>query len=507
MYNNNVNKYAVSIVLVLSIILSACSKLVEVAPPRGSINANNAFNSDAKINAAVSAIYAEMINENEMTLTSGAMSCYGGILADELLPVKGAFSSQYDMNYYSGNILRDDPNTNSMWNQPYHIIYTANSVLEGLAAYSNVKGVTDSIRRIAAGEAKFARAFCYFYLVNTYGDVPLLTSTNINENLTISRTATDKVYDLIIADLKDAQQQLSYGYGYSAGKKVMPNQLAATALLARVYLYRQRWSDAAQQASIVINSNVYTLTTPDATFKPNNNESIWELSLITNTGSITSLNEGKMMVPPARLSLYPDLEPMFTDSAMFEINTSLGFTFPAYALTTATYNVFEPSDLRAKYWTDRVLTPTTAPYFGDTVRYVSKYAGVDFLSTGVAGDLVNMVLRFSEMYLIRAEALAHGAESAGDAIADVNIIRNRAGLPNLTAIAGDQLLDAIAKENRLEFLGEWGHRWMDLKRTGKATDILGKLSYKQPWDGHSLLLPLPQAELANSPNLKQNQGY
>ena len=89
---------------------------------------------------------------------------------------------------------------------------------------------------------------------------------------------------------------------------------------------------------------------------------------------------------------------------------------------------------------------------------------------------------------------------------DLNTIRSRAGLPNSTANTGDELFSAILAERRIELFAEQGHRWFDLKRSGKATEVLGGL--KPNWEETDVLLPVPESELDTNPNLlPQNQGY
>jgi hypothetical protein len=124
-----------------------------------------------------------------------------------------------------------------------------------------------------------------------------------------------------------------------------------------------------------------------------------------------------------------------------------------------------------------------------------------------------LVLRVAEQYLIRAEAKAQQNNFSG-AQADVNVIRNRAGLPNLTTMVDNTTaMMAIEKERRTELFCEWGHRWFDLKRwssltnTGKtrADDVLGAL--KITWKSTSVIYPIPQSARDNNPNLTQNTGY
>jgi hypothetical protein len=117
---------------------------------------------------------------------------------------------------------------------------------------SGAKNLTLGLRSQLIGEAKFVRAFCYFYLVNLFGDVPLVTSTSYTVNTGLGRTSVNEIYQQIIQDLKEAQEMLSTSYPTPG--KVRPNKWAATALLARAYLYMGNWADAEAQATAIIDA-------------------------------------------------------------------------------------------------------------------------------------------------------------------------------------------------------------------------------------------------------------
>jgi hypothetical protein len=115
-----------------------------------------------------------------------------------------------------------------------------------------------------------------------------------------------------------------------------------------------------------------------------------------------------------------------------------------------------------------------------------------------------VILRLAEQYLIRAEAEANLDNLIG-AITDLNMIRNRAGLPNTTASDKTTILLAIENERQAELFCEGGNRWFDLKRTNRANKILS--SEKANWKQSAALYPIPQTEINADPNLTQNIGY
>jgi hypothetical protein len=117
----------------------------------------------------------------------------------------------------------------------------------------------------------------------------------------------------------------------------------------------------------------------------------------------------------------------------------------------------------------------------------------------------SMILRFAEQYLVRAEARAHLNNLAG-AKEDLDVIRSRAGLPELADdLSQDQMLLAVEQERRIELFAEWGHRWFDLRRTGRSLEVLSPL--KPGITTTDLYYPIPLDAMNTNPNLVQNEGY
>ncbi|HSC37594.1 MAG TPA: RagB/SusD family nutrient uptake outer membrane protein, partial [Chitinophagaceae bacterium] len=112
--------------------------------------------------------------------------------------------------------------------------------------------------------------------------------------------------------------------------------------------------------------------------------------------------------------------------------------------------------------------------------------------------------------LRRAGAEVTGAPGGPTAaISDLNVLRSRAGITALPAsLTTPQVVAAVARERQVELFAEWGHRWLDLKRTGQAHPVLSAIAGKQPWAGdYQLLYPIPLAEIQADPLLVQNPGY
>jgi hypothetical protein len=474
--------------------LDACKKLVSVPEPINTLTTTEVFSTDAEANSAMTGIYTPMINgtlgaQNSVYYgySEGLQTLYGGLSSDELVNTNDINLVRVNMNH----LLYTDGNT-AAWQPAYSQIYGANAVIQGIAA-STSSLLHDSVRKELTGEAKFVRAFSYFYLTNLFGDVPLSLTIDFNQTAGMARTPQARVYQQIIQDLKDAQAALPGDYSVGSGERIRPNKWAATALLARVYLYTGDNADAATQAGAVIaNTGQYSLVSDlNGVFLANSTEAIWQLQQNTSiSGEGTATPEGIVLLP----------NPLNTGFATFYLSPQL-------------LAAFEPGDLRRTAWVDSTDDSYNAP-IGTPVGiyyFPFKYkTGSYNYSVGGTATEYYMVLRLAEQYLIRAEAEANGAGGGtASAIADLNVIRGRAGLPALSSsLTPAQVTTAVAHERQTELFAEWGHRWLDLKRTGQAHAVLSVISLKQPWAGdYQLLYPIPVLEITADPNLTQNPGY
>ena len=458
--------------------VTSCKKLIEIPPPVGSITTTQVFSSDDQAKSAVAGMYYRMINIR-YNYSSGGLTIFPGMSADELIPFDKTANSSY-VEFLNNKILTSDSYLlTDVWGNVYSTIYAANAILAGLQAST---GVHDAVKTELSGEAKFIRAFCDFYLVNLYGDVPLVTSINWHKTGLLSRIPQSQVYDAIIADLKDAEVTLKGDYSEGGGQRIVPNKWAARALLARVYLYTGQWANAeAYSGQLIANSGLFALE-PDLNnvFLTGSQEAIWQFQIVSTAagGTYNATPEGYIFIPPVGNS-------------------------PFVFLTGTLLNAFEPNDQRKTNWINQMT------YLGKTYYYPYKYkVGPDQAKVNGPVTEYYMVLRLAEQYLIKAEAEAHGAGGGlSAAIVDLNAIRNRAGLPAYSGAASTTpLLSAIIHERQVELFAEWGHRWFDLKRLGISTSVLSA-DKGFTVNNNALLYPIPVAEIITDPNLKQNPGY
>ncbi len=463
-------------------IVAGCKKLVEVNPPVTSVTGASVYSSDATAIAAVTGIYTQISGAIYSSGGFPSLSLLGGLSADELSLYSGVTNAR-QIAYYTNSLSAIAGTGSEFWFYSY--IFTCNSAIDGLT-HTNV--LTPAINQQLLGEAKFMRALVYFYLVNLYGDVPMPLTTDYKANSSLPRTLKAQVYQQVIADLKDAQNLLSTNYLDGTllnvtTERVRPTKWAATALLGRVYLYSGDWPDAEAQATALINnSSVYGLNSLNNVFLKNSTEAIWQLQPVTS-GNVTNTQDAKVFI-------LPSTGPNGTNGGN-----------PVY-LSDTLLNSFEPGDQRRANWVGSVKVSGTTYYFP------YKYK-VNTVNAPVTEYLA--VLRLGEQYLIRAEARAQQGNGAG-ALQDLDTIRHRASLPDYAG-ATDQasLLTAILHERQVELFTEWGHRWLDLKRTGTIDALMTAVCLRKGtgvvWQSYKQLFPLPLGDLQADANLSQNPGY
>jgi hypothetical protein len=486
------------VLILFTFILSACDGLISISDPTDKIPASMAFSSDQLANSAMNGVYLSMLSVNG-TMTKGfgcgAATLFGALSSDELnifLQISnepGRLSINTNHIIVSGSQSSFSSPTDIAWTSAYNVIYNANAVIEGIAA-SKSSQLHDNVRTTITAEAKFIRAFCYFYLVNFYGDVPIVLSTRYNTEVVRSRSPQSEVYQQIVKDLEDARAALPADYSAGGGRRVRVNKWAATALLARVALFTGDYATAAAMATEVIDhSSQFALETDlRNVFQAASREAIWQLDQQVSNSASNATPDGLALAPGAILD-----------------GTDTGTV--SYTPSPQLLQAFEPGDARRRVWIDSIIDYTTH----QQLYYVGKYTTGDYndVAGGTPTELY-MVLRLAEQYLVRAEAAAHNAGGGlAQATGDLNIIRRRAGLPDLPGnLSQPALLDAVAHEWQTELFCEWGFRWFNLKRTGKARAVLSAIPLKQPWAGdHQLLYPVPPADILLSPNIKQNPGY
>ncbi|MCG8323299.1 MAG: RagB/SusD family nutrient uptake outer membrane protein [Cytophagales bacterium] len=441
--------------LLIMILLPACEDFVDIEEPIKELSPSSVFSTDVSASAAVLGIYSDLWDFGY------EIAVHTGLSADELINFSSDFIQQQ---FFLNELAVDNIRVHDLWSGLYKPIFGSNAVLENIGASTDLSEPT---RSQLEGEARFMRAFCYLYLVNLFGEVPLITSTDYRVNSVEPRSDINEIYRLITTDLEKAQDLL--GDEYLTEERVRVNKYCAKALLARVHLYLENWLDAEILATEVINNN-----------------SLYSLNSDLNQSFLANSSE-------AILQFFP-MFPGFNTWEGYQFILTFAPPFNV-ALTEEFVNTFEVGDSRKNKWIGSV-----DDISGQTFYFPFKYK-IQFSSEL---EEYPMALGLGEQYLIRAEARAQQDNVSG-AQEDLNIIRNRAGLLKTTSSDKVSILLAIEQERSKELFAEWGHRWFDLKRTRRTNVILGAI--KSSWKSTDLVYPIPLVEITNNPFLTQNPGY
>lgn len=416
-------------------------------------------------------------------------------------------SGRYQVPFY---MTYSTSSTSGLWGYGYYVISAVNNVLEaieenGMESYT-VNDVSEQDVRNLQAECLFLRALAMFDMARLYAYspaksaavnftdcIPIILKTDKTAKEQPARNSVSEVYAQIIADLTEAESLMASDYVRSSGKdpKASASLPAIQALLSRVYLYDQNWQAAADYATKVIGNNAYRLWTEQEY------PTVWGGDL-----------GGGEVIFEVYGSPSNDYDEFWEGPS--HITNPLGYA--DVAASKALTGLFEPGDVRGSTGVrgkdeGKAMFCTDQDEASNGELWTMKYAGKGMGNAVSTPDVNNVVvLRLSEMYLNRAEALVNGASVSGaTALGDLNKIRENRGASPLSA-AGPE---AVALERRLELNFE-GHYWFDLGRTAS-----GSVTYSDPRrpsagiDATSRFwaLPIPKREYDVNPNLSMNPGF
>jgi hypothetical protein len=468
-------KLVLTVVSLGALLTASCQKETLDQNPQASLEASTAIKDAATVNAATLGIYSGFQSGNYWGLRYFAFS---DMYADNINHV-GTFPSFSAI--WNVAILPDNTEVSAMWNSMYSTINRANTVIAA------VPGIADPTlnKDNALAEARVLRANVYFDLIRYWGGsitgfnkaggvgVPLvLTPTLVEADAKPKARATEAaVMAQVIADLDFAIGVATFPNNNTTGRV---NKDYAKALRARVALYMDDNTTALTYSNELIASGRYALT-PGVTYRDiwankNTKESLWEIQF----------------------------EPTNSNSVAFFYYTTATGGRNEIATSSGLNTAHEAGDVR------QAINATTLGG-GSTNLKTLKFTRVS------TGDDNVVMFRLSELYLIRAEARAQIGTDLVGALADVNVIRIRAGLAaNTTATTTATLMTAILKERRVEFAHE-GHRFFDLKRTNLLATTIGASYFGISGTINNTfraLWPIPQREVLTSGGIiAQNTGY
>ncbi|EIM78686.1 RagB/SusD domain-containing protein [Nitritalea halalkaliphila LW7] len=465
-------KYILSTVAVGGMLyLSSCDVLNQ--DPELEISDESAFTNENSANAALAGLYHQ--------LQAGAY--YGRnfqIIADVSADVSqsvGTWDFYREMDTYQ--LDASNLELTNFYTAAYRAVNQANNII---AEVPNIE-MAASRRDNIIGQAHLVRGLAFFDLNRVFGGVPgvigelsvvlpLTPSRGVGESLFPSRPSLMDGYNQVKADLELALQLLPEEQSSNSFTRSRAVKATARALLARLHLYMGNFPQAASFASDVISDGKYSLVSNYLNIFSTDfsSESIFELDFIAADQS------------GLRFWYFPGAQ-----GGRGELAVNNDFLASIKA---------NPDDIRGTMFGFDPI---------QNVSFPTKYQK--------PGNIDNAhLIRIAEMYLIRAEALARTGNVSA-AVADVNKIRNRAGVADYSgAMTAEAVLLEIEKQRRFELAFE-GHTFFDLVRTNRALTVLSSVnrvnssapvSLDQPW---KQILPIPRDELLSNPNMVQNPNY
>lgn len=491
-------RYLIATFIIL--MLSGCNKSFLELYPKATLNEGNFYQTEVEYILLANGCYVPM-RDYEKT--------YHWVLA-ELISDNTSFQNNTRIGEAARGVIdqfilvSDNATYSNFWNLSYNGITRCNKLLAELDR-PNVNWSKLSYKDRCAGEALFLRALYYFNLVRQFGGVPLvLTPIASLDAVGVKRSSEQQVYDSIISDLKAAASH--FAKAGDVAEVGRANETAALSLLGKVYLTRGNYAEAEPVLKSVITAGKYSLQANYADlFNPaseDTKETIFAIQFSENSAELA--NRFIFLFAPHTSGGAVTKRP--------NINIiSAGWNQPTQDLINAFETGDKRKDVSIAYWTGADWDSQVRP-----IPYPNKYKPPVSAPDDRAGDNLP-ILRYADVLLMYAEVLNEQGRTA-EAIPYVQQVRTRAGLLNpLTGLDKAALQALIAKERQVEFCFE-NQRWYDLKRTGKALEVMtahGKREkagknflYPESYtlNANKLLAPIPVIEVSVN-KLDQNPGY
>ncbi|HDS08409.1 MAG TPA: RagB/SusD family nutrient uptake outer membrane protein [Bacteroides sp.] len=481
------------IIAILVLVLAGCEGFLD-EDIRSTYNYDNYFQSEDDLVRFANGMYGGLII---WTWEQGGLF-FNNYWVLQDLASDNAFETGPSVDMHDLSKFTFDPNnivTGFVWQGCYFVINSANVLLhesEKMEKYSSPE-----IKNHLQGEACFMRGMLYFELAKLFGDIPYQDfPTTDPEGTKLARTPVAEVYENIIADLERAEQLLAVN-PFPDRVLGMPTPETAAALLGKVYLTRGALNDdpadfALAKTSLEKVIGKYELE-PEFSdiFKlanANRGEILWSVNFSGTLGEGWTTNQFLVRLMP-------------TTESSNGVRNGQAWERPTRHL----YNSFSPDDKRRDA---TFITEFEGEVFGEP--FVQKYWDREAEPGKQNGesDADFIYLRYADVLLMYAEALNEIGGGPDEAAYDaINLVRNRAGIGDLTEGLGYQdFKDALLQERRWELVME-GHRWYDLVRFGKLKEAVLLAKPEANVKDHHVLFPIPQKERYYNPALTQNEGY
>jgi len=472
--------------VLISIMGASCEDLLEEHPK--TLAAENFYNTAEEVESAVNSIYGALRSNNmaEQIVILDAHTDWGY-----------GRGSRADYNNLQGFNAANINNAGGRWNTFYLAVRNANLVIKNS---SNGSFINPADLNKNLGEAKFLRAFAYFQLVRNWGSIPLRTEENMTEK-DLPKSSVEAIYNLIVSDLVFAETNLPETQTL-VGKAT---KFAAKAMLADVYLTLGKYAEARDKANEVIQSGKYSLVS--ITSKADFQQKLFGPEIVTSSEEIFYF---KYTRQPGEGSWM-----LWVLSHPSTGNFNFGGAYAHYSSSTNPFYVaWNNNDIRKSLW-DKInfgLGPNTIV----SSKYIDKNAVEQ--SRGAGNDLP--IYRYADVLLIYAEASCMASNGpTAEGIEALNKVHRRAYgfAPNtpssfdftIADYTKESFQNLVLTERAYEFIFE-GKRWYDLKRTGKAAEVISAAKGITIAE-KAYLWPIPVSELdynkALDPAKDQNPGY
>jgi starch-binding outer membrane protein, SusD/RagB family len=515
---NLFNRYTLIFAVVL--LAASCDKDFTNRPPEDGISLDSYYSTNDQVASATNGMYARTWFQFHNKFFFAVAEVGSGNM----------YTGSSDVNAMRNFSLNgSDPELNNGWSSLWANIAQANAIINFLSDRVG-PAVDEEVLQNTIGEAHFMRATAYFYLVRLWGAVPIIENNlDYVGKPAINTNRIEDVYTLIERDYQAAGEKLYEkirGTNYSANGHVSKG--SAKSMLAKVYLYEKKYTEARQMAEEVINSGEFKLLggaqLPGKTFGdlftfPNNNneESIFALQWICdgNYGSASNCNT------------------QFGISTG-DVSTSNATYGGVFAPSQDVLDLYEAGDVRRK---ETIMLPGDV-YSNVKVRMGTNYAvgftvpDADQIGGQGAGAAIKKyclgivngnatgpvdawammenntyIMRYAELLLIHAEAVLAGGASTSDgtALASLNAVRNRAGLTSVASFTFEELF--LERRRELCFEGDY---WFDLGRIPRAQAIAimtaqnrGNKDFEEHFtpDESDFYLDYPDNDVAKNPLL------
>ena len=470
--------YSIIVVGLISFMATGCKKSFLDLAPISNSNASNFYKTQADFDLAVNAAYATLY---VFFAPQGGVSYFSEQMSDNAT-IYNVSGIQADKKAFKDFTLNSsNSQVYLFWQQSYRSLFNVYIVLDNIDAANLDAAYKEQVK----AQMRFLRGMYYFYMVQMWGDVPLLTRTvTAEESYSILRSPKSEVYAQVINDLQFASATLPLSSAITAPGHASKG--AAQALLGKVYLTMGDKSQAAVTLQQVVSSGQYSLLPQYA--------SLW---VVTNKNTKESIFEIQFKGGAAGVPL----SDYYNEYSPYE-----NFSFTLYAggmnqVTDDLYNEFESIDTRRDLTVSSGYTNKAGVFI--PIKYPRKWtdANAPVINSREASSNNFMVLRYADVLLMLSEA-------TGDPIY-LNQVRSRASLPLYGAAAYPSAsyptLDlALEHERRVELAIEF-QRGFDLRRTGRAIPVLAAKG--KPVTDQKLLLPVPEIVRQQNSLITQNSGY